>query len=99
MRLILENASQLKFKENMLWIGVMTLATVFIWVSYSVYSAVNKSTIDPNVNKLLTPLNPNLDQELLADLDNRFKPADQFTIYALSGEQGSSQLITIPPRN
>jgi hypothetical protein len=79
MRIIIQDVKHYKLKQDLLWVGTATLVTVIIWVAYSIYLAFNKTTVDPEVNRLLQPLNPSLDQQTLMSLDDRFTPPDQFT--------------------
>ena len=83
MRIIIQDIKHLKLKQDLLWVGTTTLVTVILWVAFAIYTAFNKSTIDPSVNKLLEPLNPSLDQVALDSLKNRFVPPEEFTILVL----------------
>jgi hypothetical protein len=86
MRIIIQDVKHLKLKQDLLWVGTATLVTVIFWVAFAIYTAFNKNTIDPSVQKLLTPLNPSLDQEALAVLDDRFIPPENFTPLVIEGE-------------
>jgi hypothetical protein len=79
MRLMIDNTRHLKFKENLLWLGTTTLVTVVIWVVYAIYIAYNKPQLDPEVQALLTPLNPQLDQEAIKMLGEPVIPPENFT--------------------
>lgn len=80
MRILIQTASQLKFKEELLWLGTTTLATVIIWIIYAVYVAYNTPMVDPDVQSLLRPLNPTLNDEILKTLPGRYVPQEPYTI-------------------
>jgi hypothetical protein len=79
MRLIIDSSRHLKFKENLLWLGTTTLVTVVIWVVYTIYAAYSRPQLDPEVQALLTPLNPTLDREAIQMLGDLVIPPDEFT--------------------
>ena len=95
MRLIIHNANQFKLKQDLLWVGVSTLATVIIWIIYSVYVAFTQSTVDPQINKYLTPINPTLDKAVLAQLEDRYLPPDSFTILVRQEFGESSRIVPL----
>ena len=95
MRIIIQDVKHLKIRQDLLWVGTATLVTVIMWVVYAVYATLNRSTVDPSIQKLLTPLNPSLDQEALAVLDNRFIPPENFTILVYSGEGDTGQIVPL----
>ena len=76
MRLIIQDSKHLKLKQDLLWIGTTTLVTVIIWIVYAIYSAYNQPTFDSDIEQLITPLNPSLDQETLLSLEDRFVPPE-----------------------
>ena len=84
MRIIIQDVKHLQLKQDLLWVGTATLVTVIIWISYTIYVAFNKTSIDSEVAKLLEPLNPSLDQATLMTLDERFVPPEDFTPLVLS---------------
>jgi hypothetical protein len=96
MRIIIQDVKHLKIKQDLLWVGTATLATVVIWIGYAIYMAFNVTTVDPAVKKLLTPLNPSLDQQALTILDNRFIPPDNFTPIVTLGD--NNHRVPNPPR-
>jgi hypothetical protein len=57
MRILFQSANQLKYREEMLWLGTTTtLATVIIWIIYAVYVAYNTPVVDEQVQNLLKAL-------------------------------------------
>lgn len=80
MRLIIEDVRHLKLREQMLILGMTTLVTVVMWITYAIYIAYNKPQVDEEVVGLLSPLDPNLDQETLTGLEGRVAPPTEFTI-------------------
>jgi hypothetical protein len=95
MRIIIQDVQHLKLKQDLLWLGTATLVTVVIWISYAIYAAFNKTTVDSEVQKLLTPLTPTLDRVTLSSLDNRFVPPETFPIYNVTGEGDSRKISTL----
>lgn len=93
MRIIIQDTKHLKVKQDLLWVGTATLVTVIIWVVYTVYVAFNKTTIDTSVEKLLTPLNPSLDQNALASVDDRFLPPEDFTVLVIKEENNDNRQV------
>lgn len=74
MRLIIEDLKHLKLKENLLWLGTSTLVTVIIWIVFAIYSAYTKVQLDPEVQSLLKPFNPSLDQTALKLVSDQYLP-------------------------
>lgn len=93
MRIIIQDTKHLKIKQDLLWVGTATLVTVIIWVVYAVYVAFNRSTVDTSVEKLLTPLNPSLDQAALTRLNDRFVPPADFTILVVNSSDGNDRQV------
>jgi hypothetical protein len=79
MRLIIDNSRHLKLKENLLWLGTATLVTVVIWVVYAIYVAYNKPQLDLEVQSLLAPLDPNLDEQTIQMLGEPITLPEEFT--------------------
>lgn len=95
MRLILTKASHFKMKQNLLWFGTTTFVTVLFWIIYSVYIAFSHTEVDPQVQQLLTPLNPTLNEETLAIFEDRYQPPDEYTILVKQGDGDSSQVVPL----
>jgi hypothetical protein len=72
--------NQFKLKEDLLWVGVSTLVTAILWIVYAIYNAFAQITTDPEVQSLLKPLNPVLDHQVLSQLDDYYRPPDDYTI-------------------
>jgi uncharacterized protein YpuA (DUF1002 family) len=99
MRLLFSNVSQFKFKRDMLTLTVMTFVTVIFWIIYSVYAAFSKSTVDPSIQQLLTPLNPTLNQEVLALFNDRYQPPTDFNILIVVGEENDERIVPLSSRS
>lgn len=52
-------------------ISILTLITALVWLGVSVRSTLIKSTISPDIMKLIEPLDPTLDQGAIENLKNR----------------------------
>lgn len=87
MQLIVDNPQHFKFKENLLWLGLSSLITAFIWISYSIYDVYISSNIDPEVEQLLEPLSPHLDDEVLGKLSSRVRPDEEFTVIIVNEDE------------
>lgn len=95
MQLVLHNAKNLKFKQDLLWVGVSTLATIIIWIIYSIYVAFTTPTTDNEINKLLTPINPILDKETLSQLEDVYYPPETYTILVKQEVGESSRVVPL----
>ncbi len=95
MRIIIQDAKHLKLKQDMLWIGTTTLVTVVVWVGFAIYTAFNQTKVDTSVSKLLTPLNPSLDQEALAILDKQVNLPTEFSVLVITKDRPSINVL--PP--
>jgi hypothetical protein len=93
MRIIIQDIRHLQLKQDLLWVGTATLATVIIWIAFAIYTAFNQNTTDLEVKKLLTPLNPSLDQQALSYLSDRYVPPLEFNPIIIEKE-GSIKKIT-----
>lgn len=99
MRLIIQDSKHLKLKQDLLWIGTTTLVTVIIWIAYAIYSAYNQPAFDPDIEELIAPLNPSLDQETLLSLENRFIPPEPYTILVMAGEGQEQYMVPLASRD
>lgn len=95
MRILFQSANQLKYREEMLWLGTTTLATVIIWIIYAVYVAYNTPVVDEQVQNLLKPLTPTLDATTLQGLNQRYTPQEPYTIIV---QPGTDPIRSIAPR-
>ena len=90
MRLVVHDYKHLKLKQDLLWVGTSTLVTVLFWIAYAVYISFRKDYSDPTAEKLTTPLNPNLDQELLQGLTQRYSPPENFTVLTIAEDESGA---------
>ena len=95
MRLMLQDANQFKFKQDLLWVGVSTFATVLIWIFYSIYVAFTQTTIDTEVQSMLTPINPTLDKSVLSLLEDVYYPPEDYTILVRQEVGESTRIVPI----
>jgi hypothetical protein len=89
-----------RIKVDVLVLGIFSLIAVLIWVAYSLYDTFIKSTIEPEVAALLEPLDPNIDSEVIAKLQDHYVLPEEFTILAVirNGENGAKQIVPITQR-
>jgi hypothetical protein len=80
MRLVLTQMSHVKLKTYLLYLGVSVFVTTLFWIGYSIYDAYSKPIKNPEVEALLTPLNPTLNTQALSLISDRFNPPDTFNI-------------------
>lgn len=90
-----------RVKVDILVLGIFSLIAVLIWVAYSLYDTFIQTTIEPEVESLLKPLDPNIDSEVIARLKDHYVMPDEFTILAVirNGENGTKQIVPISQRN
>jgi len=58
-------------KRRNVFLAVFTLLTVFAWVALEIWQTYNTSTITPDVEKAITPLNPTINNKIFSQLSNR----------------------------
>jgi hypothetical protein len=98
MKLTSPNQSFDKLKASLLYIGIATLVTVTVWISVSLYSALSKPVIDPQIEAIIKPLNPGLDSQVLIDYDaTRTRPPAQFQIISTLKEGNQTTQVIIDP--
>ena len=95
MKLQIENQKTNKAKYQLFVLATFTLSAIIVWIGYSLVSTYNKSSIEPNVKALLTPLDPSIDREIVDLLTDRFEPPEEFTILAMQGESGNGRQVRI----
>jgi len=61
----------LKQKQGLLRILVFSLATIFIWIIYSLFHSQNTTEISPELLKLAEPLNPNINIDVLQRIEQK----------------------------
>ena len=50
-------------------LAIYTTITIFLWIFFDIYRALKKAVVLDIDNKILEPINPNLDKNLLEELD------------------------------
>lgn len=89
-----------RVKVDVLVLGIFSLIAVLIWVAYSLYDTFLQSTIEPEVEALLEPLDPNIDSEVITKLQDHYSLPEEFTILAVvrDGENGAKRIVPITQR-
>jgi len=77
----------LKIRQQVLYILIFTLVTIIVWVFFSLFLSQKKEASDPQLLQLAKALNPNLDTQIIGELERKrqYVPADlaNFVIYKL----------------
>lgn len=62
-------------RKNRYWlyVAILTLLTAIIWVTVTTLGNRQKTTITPDITKAMTPLDTNIDKEVLTKLQLRNK--------------------------
>lgn len=89
-----------RIKVDILVLGIFSLIAVLIWVAYSLYDTFLQSTIEPDVEALLEPLDPNLNSDVIAKLQDHYVLPEEFTILAVirDNENGAKHIVPISER-
>lgn len=86
-------------QQNMMYVLIFTLVTVVIWAGVSIFLTTKKSPIDPELIELSSPLNPNLNLQVIQDLENKkaYSETDlnQFTIYTLINSDNTQERVIL----
>lgn len=81
MKLALPNSKVDNLKSSLFIIGILFLVIVSIWVIFSVSQAFRHNQTDPEINALLSPIDPVLDTSVLASYQqSRQTPPPEFKI-------------------
>ncbi len=56
---------------NLLIFAILTVITLVVWIGFEVYRLVNKSPQTNVPESILTPISPNLDQEVLSKIEKK----------------------------
>lgn len=56
---------------NLLIFAILTVITLVVWIGFEVYRLVNKSSQTNVPESILTPISPNLDQEVLLKIEKK----------------------------
>lgn len=54
-----------------LFIAILAFVIAVVWVTVAAVSRTRQSTIPPDVERIMTPLNPNLDKDFFMKLKER----------------------------
>lgn len=57
--------------RDLLLISIFTFLTVVSWIFFELVKTTRTTTITPTVEKIITPLNSRLDNDILTILENR----------------------------
>ena len=87
-----------KFKlgKDIFILTIITLITVLTWVGFEVWSAATKTTITKVTKDQLTPLNPNISQEVIESLKNNFNPSEEEMAESLSSPSAVPTVESTP---
>lgn len=88
----------LKRGQFLLYTALLFFVVVIFWVIISLFSSQNKSEISLELKKLAVPLNPNIDTQVLATIQNKrvYNPSSlsNFPIYmVVRSEDGKTQQV------
>lgn len=87
---IREEFIALQNNQKLLTILLFSLITVIIWVTISIITSQRTETIEPELQELATPLNPNFPDEVILQIDQRREYSDEdllsFPIYIVRDE-------------
>lgn len=61
----------MKKDKKWLYISILSLIMALVWVGLSAIKHLQKSTISPDVEKVMIPLDPTIDRATLVDLSKR----------------------------
>ncbi|MDH5533377.1 MAG: hypothetical protein OEX81_03055 [Candidatus Pacebacteria bacterium] len=79
--------SNLKIKQQALYVLIFSFVTVLIWISGSLFKSQRKSGISPDLLELATPLSPTINIELINRIEQSSNYSDQelasFQIYKI----------------
>ncbi|KUK79486.1 MAG: hypothetical protein XD95_0355 [Microgenomates bacterium 39_7] len=95
-----QQLEKLKSEKKLLISLIFALVAVFLWVTISILSIGKTQIVEPGLVELAQPLVPNLDQNVLEDIEKkRYIESDQLTtfpIYVLAEvNSGNYQLIDV----
>lgn len=90
----------LKRNQYFLYFMIFSLVTIVIWVGIGLLSSQKKTQISPELKKLATPLNPNLDLQAVIELEGKkaYNATElrDFPIYKLLiNKDGSQEVVTL----
>ena len=85
--------------QKMMYVLIFTLVTVVIWAGVSIFLTSQETPIDPELIELSTPLNPNLNLQVIQELENKKSYSQtelsQFTIYTLINHDNTQERVIL----
>lgn len=60
-----------RLRHDLSRLAILTLVTVVIWIGVSVYQALNKSQLAPDVKKQILPLTTSIDLDTMEEIKQR----------------------------
>jgi hypothetical protein len=99
MKLFLSNPKADQIKESLFFSGILAIIIIVLWIGVSVYGAYNNNRqADKDIQRLLTPINPTLDLEVLREYQNsRVTPPEVFEIQVVRTEGQEISSYTFNP--
>lgn len=92
----------LQRNQHILYIGVFSVVAAIIWVGTSLFQSQHSSGIDPELQKLAEPLNPNINSFAVDRLEQRRSFSQEeladFPIYKLELEQEQADRVQAQPQ-
>ena len=68
---MINNQYQKRLGKDFFRLSILTLVTVVVWISMTVYKTLSISQVKPEVTKLLLPLTPTLDLDTIEKIRQR----------------------------
>lgn len=98
MKLTKVNIKSEQTKGYLFYLGILTLIVVVVWIATSVYAAVSNVEPDTHMAKLIKPLDPNLDTEVIAAFQQSRQPApEQFLIRVTEKDANETTTSILDP--
>lgn len=90
----------LRRNQYFLYFMIFSLVTIVIWVGIGLLNSQKRTQISPELKKLATPLNPNLDLQVILELESlrAYNAAElrDFPIYKLLiNKDGTQEIVTL----
>jgi len=68
---------KIKLGKDILTLAIFTLITALTWVSFAVWSAATKTTINKITQEQMAPLNPQIKREIFESLKKNFSFSEE----------------------
>jgi hypothetical protein len=96
MRFIIRSIKELKVRQEVYRVGLISLVSAVIWIGFDLYRAYSQTSVPKVLQQQLRPLNPSINIEQLSQLEKRIRLSEsQLNSFVPILPEGEAELVVV----